>query len=81
MRSQGQRSGQGWMLLPDGGLYQGGFEGDKFSGQGAYQYPSQCCYIGQWSKGLKHGLGTYWDEKVRGEGEGELAQLGHCWQQ
>ena len=40
--------------------------GDRFHRQGAYLYPDNCCYIGQWERGLKHGQGTYWDAQVRG---------------
>ena len=43
------------MLMPDGGIYQGGFAEDKFDGQGQYEYPDGSTYVGQWRAGKKHG--------------------------
>ena len=30
---EGKREGYGYMILPDGGLYEGAFKADKFDGQ------------------------------------------------
>lgn len=63
-----QRSGQGIMLMPDGGIYQGSFADDKFSGEGQYRYADGSTYVGAWKAGKKHGqvsaepglLYSYW---------------------
>ena len=33
---EGKREGYGYMILPDGGLYEGDFKADKFDGQVRY---------------------------------------------
>lgn len=55
---EGLRSGNGIMLLPDGGTYTGEFAGDKFEGTGTYEYPDGSCYVGTWLAGKKHGAGV-----------------------
>ncbi len=64
--AEGKRCGLGYLIMPDGGLYEGYFKADKFDGQGQYLYPDGSVYTGNWEAGLKHGHGVYWDTvKVR----------------
>lgn len=60
--SAAKRAGQGMMLMPDGALYTGGFQGDKFDGVGTYSYPAGSTYTGSWKAGKKHGqvMNTFW---------------------
>ena len=43
------------MRMPDGAMYQGQFAGDKFEGQGQYEYVDGSTYVGAWKGGKKHG--------------------------
>jgi hypothetical protein len=71
----GKREGLGYMILPDGGLYEGHFKSDKFEGQGQYTYPDGSVYTGSWEGGLKHGPGVYWDT-VKGCLRGAWVKVG-----
>ena len=45
----GKREGYGYMILPDGGLYEGQFKADKFEGQVRSSRPRSwiCPIVGQ----------------------------------
>ncbi|KAK9859845.1 hypothetical protein WJX84_005719 [Apatococcus fuscideae] len=53
--------GQGMMLMPDGALYTGAFQADKFDGTGTHSYPAGSTYTGSWKAGKKHGQGVLLD--------------------
>ena len=54
-------SGQGELILKDGGIYTGGVENGMRSGHGTMIYSQKSVlysYVGNWLQGKKHGKGT-----------------------
>ncbi|MCD6185824.1 MAG: SUMF1/EgtB/PvdO family nonheme iron enzyme [Deltaproteobacteria bacterium] len=52
-------NGQGKYTYPDGSVYVGQWENDKFNGQGTFTYSDGSVYTGQWKNGQRNGQGTF----------------------
>ncbi len=52
-------NGQGTYTYPDGSVYTGQWENDKFNGQGTFTYSDGSVYTGQWENGQRNGQGTF----------------------
>mmetsp|Transcript_79924 Transcript_79924/g.232011 ORF Transcript_79924/g.232011 Transcript_79924/m.232011 type:complete len:408 (+) Transcript_79924:31-1254(+) len=55
---EGQKHGQGKLILGDGSLYEGEFKNGEIEGQGRRTWASGAEYTGQFHMGEKHGTGT-----------------------
>jgi hypothetical protein len=53
----GEKSGKGTFIWPDGQKYEGDFLNDYLHGKGTYIWPSGQQYIGDWIKGKRKGKG------------------------
>ncbi|XP_019876484.1 MORN repeat-containing protein 4 homolog [Aethina tumida] len=68
--NQGQKCGEGHLLLPNGARYDGNFENNLFNGLGVLSFPDGAKYEGEFSNGWFHGHGTFWRaDGMRYEGE------------
>ncbi|KAF6121527.1 radial spoke head component 1 [Phyllostomus discolor] len=55
----GERHGHGRARLPNGDVYEGGYEHGKRHGQGTYKFKNGARYVGEYFKNKKHGQGTF----------------------
>ena len=55
----GLRHGTGTLQLPDGGVYEGSFEGNAAEGSGVLRFADGAEYRGEVSRGHRHGHGVF----------------------
>ncbi|KAI4803372.1 radial spoke head 1 homolog isoform X1 [Pseudochaenichthys georgianus] len=56
----GERHGAGRAVLPNGDVYQGGYESGRRHGQGTYCFKNGARYVGDYYQNMKHGHGTFY---------------------